>query len=85
MKRVPYIFQSNLGSPVKSSRIPIRGVFISHSSDQIEFQSLELMYEQYVICMSFDVVIPESKLYTPSTLNIVLIQWHTHLNVCAVK
>ena len=27
----------------------------------------------------------KSKLYTPSTLNIVLIQWHTHLNVCAVK
>ena len=26
-----------------------------------------------------------SKLYIPSTLNIDLIQWHTHLNVCAVK
>ena len=25
------------------------------------------------------------KLYTPNTLNIVLIQLHTHLNVCAVK
>ena len=25
------------------------------------------------------------KLYIPSTLNIVLLQWHTHLNVCAVK
>ena len=28
---------------------------------------------------------PPSKLYTPSTLNIVLLQRHTHLNVCAVK
>ena len=27
----------------------------------------------------------ESKLYIPSTLNIALLQWHTHLNVCAVK
>ena len=26
-----------------------------------------------------------SKLYTPSTLNIDFIQWHTQLNVCAVK
>ena len=26
-----------------------------------------------------------SKLYIPSTLNIALLQWHTHLNVCAVK
>ena len=26
-----------------------------------------------------------SKLYTPSTLNMNLILWHTHLNVCAVK
>ena len=26
-----------------------------------------------------------SKLYIPSTLNITLIQWHTQLNVCAVK
>ena len=26
-----------------------------------------------------------AELYTPSTLNIVLIEWHTHLNVCAVK
>ena len=25
------------------------------------------------------------KLYIPSTLNIALLQWHTHLNVCAVK
>ena len=30
-------------------------------------------------------LILQSKLYTPSTLNIVLILWHTHLNVCAVK
>ena len=27
----------------------------------------------------------KTKLYTPSTLNIDLIQWHTHLIVCAVK
>ena len=27
----------------------------------------------------------EAKLYTPSTLNIDFIQWHTQLNVCAVK
>ena len=27
----------------------------------------------------------EAKLYTPSTLNIDFIQWHTKLNVCAVK
>ena len=26
-----------------------------------------------------------AKLYIPSTLNITLIQWHTQLNVCAVK
>ena len=26
-----------------------------------------------------------SKLFTPSTLNIDSIQWHTQLNVCAVK
>ena len=26
-----------------------------------------------------------TKLYIPSTLNIALLQWHTHLNVCAVK
>ena len=25
------------------------------------------------------------KLYTPSTLNIDFIQWHTQLNVCVVK
>ena len=25
------------------------------------------------------------KLYIPSTLNIVLILWHTHMIVCAVK
>ena len=28
---------------------------------------------------------PYAKLYTPSTLNIDFIQWHTQLNVCAVK
>ena len=28
---------------------------------------------------------PGPKLYTPSTLNIDFIQWHTQLNVCAVK
>ena len=28
---------------------------------------------------------PAPKLYIPSTLNIALLQWHTHLNVCAVK
>ena len=27
----------------------------------------------------------DPKLYTPSTLNIDFIQWHTQLNVCAVK
>lgn len=27
----------------------------------------------------------KAKLYIPSTLNIALLQWHTHLNVCAVK
>ena len=27
----------------------------------------------------------KSKLYIPSTLNIALLQLHTHLNVCAVK
>ena len=27
----------------------------------------------------------DTKLYIPSTLNIALLQWHTHLNVCAVK
>ena len=26
-----------------------------------------------------------TKLYIPSTLNIAILQWHTHLNVCAVK
>ena len=26
-----------------------------------------------------------ANLYTPSTLNIDFIQWHTQLNVCAVK
>ena len=26
-----------------------------------------------------------AKLYIPSPLNIPLLQWHTHLNVCAVK
>ena len=30
-------------------------------------------------------VSPVAKLYTPSTLNIDFIQWHTQLNVCAVK
>ena len=39
--------------------------------------------------MGFELTTPglrvQSKLYTPSTLNIVLIQWHTHWNVCAVK
>ena len=27
----------------------------------------------------------KAKLYTPSALNMNLIQWHTHLIVCAVK
>ena len=27
----------------------------------------------------------EAKLYTPSTLNIEFIQWHTQLIMCAVK
>ena len=27
----------------------------------------------------------DAKLYTPSTLNIDFIQWHTQQNVCAVK
>ena len=31
------------------------------------------------------VSVVEAKLYTPSTLNIDFIQWHTQLNVCAVK
>ena len=26
-----------------------------------------------------------TKLYIPRTLNIALLQWHTHWNVCAVK
>ena len=44
---------------------------------------------QKIISKHRGMFIPDSrvkaKLYTPSTLNIVLIQWHTHLNVCAVK
>ena len=38
----------------------------------------------YVICPLFKFTL-ESKLYTPSTLNIDFIVWHTHLIVCAVK
>ena len=34
------------------------------------------LYTQFVV---------RPKLYIPSTLNITLIQWHTQLNVCAVK
>ena len=30
-------------------------------------------------------LMPYPKLYTPSTLNIDFIQWHTQLIVCAVK
>ena len=30
-------------------------------------------------------LVSNAKLYIPSTLNIALLQWHTHLNVCAVK
>ena len=41
--------------------------------------------EFYVPTLSLIKIGLMSKLYTPSTLNIVLIQWHTHLNVCAVK
>ena len=29
--------------------------------------------------------ITQPKLYIPSTINIALMQWHTKLNVCAVK
>ena len=41
-------------------------------------------FNNYVdqILTNFD---PLPKLYIPSTLNIALLQWHTHLNVCAVK
>ena len=32
-----------------------------------------------------EILIRSPKLYIPSTLNIAFLQWHTHLNVCAVK
>ena len=43
------------------------------------FLSKMVEYDQL---KQFDIV---PKLYIPSTLNIALLQWHTHLNVCAVK
>ena len=36
-------------------------------------------------CLNTEQLGMGSKLYIPSTLNITLIQWHTQLNVCAVK
>ena len=35
------------------------------------------------VLLSFVPFVSKSKLYTPSTLNIDLILWHTQLNVCA--
>ena len=35
--------------------------------------------------LHFYFLVVKPKLYIPSTLNIALLQWHTHLNVCAVK
>ena len=32
-----------------------------------------------------EIKVKGAKLYIPSTINIALIQWHTQLNVCAVK
>ena len=40
------------------------------------------MFFNFVIVQILSFV---AKLYTPSTLNIDFIQWHTQLNVCAVK
>ena len=43
------------------------------------------LFQMFALAYHFRISIYDAKLYTPSTLNIVLIQWHTHLNVCAVK
>ena len=46
--------------------------------------NFELVYEDYLV-VNLQKVRAKAKLYIPSTLNIALIQWHTQLNVCAVK
>ena len=51
-------------------------------------RSLKLCFLSFWPAMKMNNGLPlwaGSKLYIPSTLNIDLIQWHTHLNVCAVK
>ena len=60
--------------PLHSSLILFINRFCDWSQDKVEF-----------ILASTDFVTLLSKLYIPSTLNIALLQWHTHLNVCAVK
>ena len=61
---------------------------VSHNSiHHPEFSGNQGNHHNFVtiFCCDWFELAMKSKLYIPSTLNIALLQWHTHLNVCAVK
>ena len=56
-----------------------------HLSFSHQFSSKLVGYPESILASIVRRFRRKSKLYTPSTLNIDFIQWHTQLNVCAVK
>ena len=80
-------------------RVHQKGTFMSNSS-VFTFLKMQAIYgsvcKNLLVLSEFWIIgsfrghikwkkVTHPKLYIPSTINIVLIQWHTQLNVCAVK
>ena len=57
----------------------------SNWKKQSEYRNMQEKLENRISNLKITVLRFKPKLYIPSTLNIALLQWHTHLNVCAVK
>ena len=68
-----YYMTALLPSPLKKKTWTLKKI--------LDFQILSLNF----IDMNISILHTVPKLYTPSTLNIDFIQWHTQLIVCAVK
>ena len=68
-------------------KIKLRPKFYRNQLFKIDFMlKLIILANKWVSAHEVHKVFsPRPKLYTPSTLNIDFIQWHTQLNVCAVK
>ena len=63
----------------------VKGTFYLEDVDKMVKSGSFLQRQLMIVNYRVKRFVRKSKLYIPSTLNIALLQWHTHLNVCAVK